>query len=292
LTSRENAALLKGFRAVDEIIALDRARFQSWNPAQIVRSAYILLRGLRREPFSLAFDFQSYGETELMSWWSGAPERWGFANKAGRGWAYTGTSIRSPEIHPVDWNLSLLRAAGLNAVSAPNEYFLPDEDLARGREYFRSHKLEASRPTLFLQPFTSNPGKNWPLKNFLELAAHGRSAGWQIIFGGGPAESAALEPARAAGFVVAAGAPLMVSAGLMKLSGVVVGGDTGLVHLAVAMQKRVVMLMEFNTPGSCHPFQHPDWAVTAPVGKRMPDIEMGKVINVVERALAEVAVVK
>ncbi len=32
LTSRENASLLEGFREVDEIITLDRARFQSGNP--------------------------------------------------------------------------------------------------------------------------------------------------------------------------------------------------------------------------------------------------------------------
>jgi heptosyltransferase-1 len=36
LTSRENAPLLEGFREVDEVITLDRARFQSGNPRAIL----------------------------------------------------------------------------------------------------------------------------------------------------------------------------------------------------------------------------------------------------------------
>jgi ADP-heptose:LPS heptosyltransferase len=39
------------------------------------------------------------------------------------------------------------------------------------------------------------------------------------------------------------------------------GGDTGLGHLAVAQGRRVVMLMMHKHPGACVPFQHPEWAV-------------------------------
>ena len=88
--------------------------------------------------------------------------------------------------------------------------------------------LDAARPTLFIQPFTSSPQKNWPLENYLALARHWRSRGLQIIFGGGPADRAALEPARAEGFCISAGPPLLVSAGLAKLSSFMLGGDSGL----------------------------------------------------------------
>ena len=47
LTSRENAPLLEGFREVDGVITLDRARFQSGNPMAILSEAFSLFRRLR-----------------------------------------------------------------------------------------------------------------------------------------------------------------------------------------------------------------------------------------------------
>jgi ADP-heptose:LPS heptosyltransferase len=101
----------------------------------------------------------------------------------------------------------------------------------------------------------------------------------QVIFGGGPGERAKLAPAAAAGFAVAAGTPLLVSAGVARLSTVVVGADTGLLHWSVAMGKRVVMLMKSNAPGDPHPFQHPDWALTPAAGKSVSAIPLDDVLK-------------
>ena len=60
---------------------------------------------------------------------------------------------------------------------------------------------------------------------------------------------------------MSAGVPLLVAAGLMCSADLVLGGDTGLLHLAVAIGKRVVMLMGNAGSGSCHPFGHPEWAL-------------------------------
>ena len=72
LTSRENAALLEGFREVDEVITLDRVRFQSGNPKAILSEAFSLFCRLRGGKFSLVVDFQGYGETAWLAWLSGA----------------------------------------------------------------------------------------------------------------------------------------------------------------------------------------------------------------------------
>ena len=47
----------------------------------------------------------------------------------------------------------------------------------------------------------------------------------------------------------------------MKLSTLIVGGDTGFLHLAVALGKRVLMLMQYVGPGSAAPYGHTDWAL-------------------------------
>lgn len=287
LTSRENVSLLEGFREVDGVIALERARFQSGNPGAIVSEAFSLLRRLRRGKFSLVVDFQGYGETAWLAWLSSAPRRWGVVYSRGRRWAYTHSVTRNDRIHHVDRYLSLLEQCGLRRGAIRNEFVLPDSALNEAQQFFAAHLLSPARPTLFLQPFTSSPNKNWPLDRQLVVARHWQARGWQIVFGGGPAERDALEPVRQAGFVVSAGVSLLVSGGLMKLASVILGGDTGALHLAVALGKRVVMTRSSIVPGSPYPYQHPDWAVTPGAGRDVSGIETGTVIEACARAFSE-----
>ena len=289
LTSRENAPLLEGFQEVDEVITLDRARFQSGNPQAILSEAFSLLRRVRRGKYSLVVDFQGYGETAWLAWLSGAPQRWGSVYGPGRRWAYTRGVTRNERIHHVDWYLSLLEQCGLRSGKILNEFVLPEEALNEARRFFAAHNLKPDQPTLFIQPFTSSPNKNWPLDRYLEVARHEREHGLQILFGGGPAERAALEPVRQSGFPVSAGAPLLVTGGLMKLSSLVLGGDTGALHLAVAIGKRVVMNRDSIAPGKPFPYQHPDWAVTPMNGRDVSSIETSAVIEACAQTLAQQA---
>ena len=284
LVSKENALLLRGFLEIDEVLPLDRAVYFSKNLPAMCRSTFELLRRLREPRFSRVIDFQGYGETEFFAWWSGAPQRSGSVYHPPRGWTYTRGVRRNKHIHPADGNLSLLQQCGLHIGEIRNEFVLPGDALDEAKQFFAAHNLDAARPTLFIQPFTSSPHKNWPLENFLALATHWRARGTQVTFGGGPSERAALEPARVAGFPVAAGTPLLVTAGLMKLSTVIVGADTGLLHLAVAMGRRVMMLMRFNAPGNTHPFRHADWTVMPPAGKSILEIPTTAVIEACARA--------
>jgi ADP-heptose:LPS heptosyltransferase len=287
LVSQEHAPILRGFADVDEVIPLNRSIYRARNlPAAGAATARLLLR-LRRLNFSRAIDFHGYGETELLSWWSGAPERWGCVYRPLRGWTYTRGIPRRGGIHAAEGHLSMLNQCGLTFGEVRNEYSLPRDAQDAAANFFAEHHLDPSRRTLFIQPFTSTPEKNWPLEKYLALAEHGRSRGWQVLFGGGSSERAALEPALAAGFVVCAGTPLLVAAGLMKRSALVVGADTGLLHLAVAMGQRVIMIMVSNTAGAAHPFRHPDWTVTPPPGKTVWGIPTAMVIEACDRALDE-----
>ncbi|MGO9586021.1 MAG: glycosyltransferase family 9 protein [Limisphaerales bacterium] len=287
LTSSENAPLLQGFQEVDEAIALDRARFQSGNPRAVLSEAFSLFRRLRRGRFSLVVDFQGYGETAWLARLSGAPQRWGSVYGPGRRWAYTHGVTRDDRLHHVDRYLALLEQCGLRPGKILNEFVLPDEGLNAARQFFAAHDLNTAKSTLFIQPFTSSPGKNWPLDRHLAVAQLWRKRGWQILFGGGPAERTALESVHQAGFPVSAGVPLLVTGGLMKLSSFILGGDTGALHLAVALGKRVVMIRNSIAPGSPYPYQHPDWAVIPTSGRVVSSIETSAVIEACERALNE-----
>jgi ADP-heptose:LPS heptosyltransferase len=287
LTSKENVPLISGFREVDEVIALDRANFKSRNPKRILTEAFSLMRRLRGGKFSLVVDFQGFGETAWFARLTGASRRWGNVYGSGRRWAYTRGVQRDNRIHFVDGNLALLQQGGLRQVEISNAFFLPENADAEARRFFLAAGLAPAKPTLFIQPFTSSPHKNWPLDRYLAVARHWQANGLQVLFGGGPAESAALEPARRAGFAVSAGTPLLVTGGLAKLSTLVLGGDTGILHLAVAMGKRVVMIMNSTAPGRPFPFRHANWAVAPPNDRIISNIQTGTIIQACERAFAE-----
>jgi len=286
LVSKEFASLLQGFAEVDEVIPLDRAPFQRKQLKAICAETLGLVRRLRAGRFALVIDFQGYGETAAMTWLTRAPQRWGSVYRPSRRWAYTKWAVRNDRLHPADWNLSLVTQCGLKPGTVRNEFRLPDSARNAAREFFAAHGLDATKATLFIQPFTSSPQKDWPLEKSLALGRHWKSQGLQVILGGGPAERAALEPARQASFVTSAGVPLLTTAGLVELSTLVVGGVTGLLHLAVAMQKRVVMLIGYAEDEPGFPYQHRDWAVVAGNAVPADSIPVEAVIDATTKAFA------
>lgn len=287
LVSREHATLLEGFRAVDQVITLDRQKLRRFNPFAMAGEILRLGRRLRTERFSLVVDLQGYGETGLMTWYTGAPKRWGTVYRRQRSWAYTQPVLRDPEAHPAQSHLDLLARCGLTPTHPTNEFALPGTALEEARRIFASHGLRENRPAVFVQPFTSTAEKDWPLEQYLAIAAKLKERGQQVLFSGGPADREALEPARQQGWPVTAGTPLLVTGGLMKLSNLVLGGDTGVLHLAVALGKRVLMLMTSTGPGSCYPFLHCDWTLVPKPGSGMAGLEQEAVERAVSDALGE-----
>ncbi len=288
-TSRENAPLLEGFREVNQVIALDRSALRSGNVLKVAGEFLRLMKRLRAGKFSMVVDFQGYGETAWLTRLTGAPQRWGQAHRRGRRWAYTQPIEHIPAVHPAEAHLVLLKQCGLSVGSVRNEFILPETALNDARAWFARHQLDPAKPTIYLQPLTSGAHKNWPLDNYLAVARHWHSRGAQIIFGGGPSDPILLEPARREGFAVSAGAPLLVTGGIMQLSTLVLGGDTGALHLAVAQGKRVLMLLHQDSPGSPTPFQHPDWVVVAPKPVAIAEIPVAKVLAAAKRAFNELA---
>ncbi len=288
LTSQEHVSLLKGFTAVDEVLPLDRTRYRLGTPLAMWGATVDLVRRLRRGRFGLVVDFQGYGETALFAWLTRAPQRWGNVYRPARRWAYTQGVARNEALHPVDWNLSLLTSCGLRSGPVCNEFHLPPAEVQSAAALFARHGCDPRKPTLYLQPFTSSPQKNWPLEKYIALAEHWRGRGVQILFGGGPADCDRLRPASAAGFPVSAGAPLLTAAGLVQLSTLAIGGDTGLLHLAVALGKRVIMVMQHPGDGAATPFGHADWVVAPkPGAATVAEIELPALVAASTAAFRE-----
>ena len=287
LTSAENQPIVEGFAGVDEVLALDRKLYKKFNLKAISGATFDLLRRLRRGKFSLVVDFQNYGETALLARLTRAPQRWAccFGRKL-RHAAYTHRLPRPNHVHPAEGHLQLLTHFGLRPAPVRNEFRLPDRGRAEARRLFAEYGLSPAKPTLFIQPFTSSPQKNWPLGNYVAVARHWKAKGVQVVFGGGPGEQRLLTPVIAGGFPVFAGNPLATVVWLMNFSTLTIGGDTGLLHLAVAMGRRVLVLMSPGGPGSPTPYLRNEWVVRPHGGRGVSEIKLEAVNRAIAAALA------
>jgi ADP-heptose:LPS heptosyltransferase len=281
LTSAENESIVAAFSDVNKRLALDRRI-----PAIATGSLQVLQR-LRRGKFSLVIDTQCYAETAAMARFTGAPQRWGY--KLGGRWRshlYTHSLERADDRHPVDAHLKLLTDLGLKPAPVENRLRLSEQGRGEAAEFCARHQLKPEATTLFIQPFTSAPHKTWALGNYVTVAAEWRRRGVQVIFGGGPAERDLLKPALDSGFPVTAGLPLAATAWALDLATIIVGGDTGLLHLGVAMGKRVAMLMAPYGPESTIPYGHADWVI-CPKSGSVADLQTEAVSKGIEQAFLE-----
>jgi len=99
---------------------------------------------------------------------------------------------------------------------------------------------------------SSRPGKRWPDAHWIALSAYLARAGFAIVFpGGSPAEraDAARLAAASTGGVAAPDMDLPEAAALLCHANAVVGVDTGLTHLAVALGSPTVGIYVATQPG-------------------------------------------
>ncbi len=224
-----------------------RWRSQPWRAGQ----GFALIRALRRVGFDVVFDFQGLVKSALLAGFSGAPRRIGFDperfKEKGIQFFYTETSPGEANLdrHVIDTNLDLVaKLAPMATAEAriPLRIPAPDEDHVQ-RELAR---LDVSRPVVI------NPGagwvtKMWPAENYARLGREiERRAGYPVVYTYGPGEEALIERIRAAnppGRARAFPTSILQLAALCRLATLMVAGDSGPLHLAVAMGTATVAVL-------------------------------------------------
>ncbi|CUH94502.1 hypothetical protein P22_0568 [Propionispora sp. 2/2-37] len=288
------AEVLKGFPNLDEILIIKKKDLASKNIAKLWAMSSDLYHTIQRNNYQLAIDFVGHGEQAFFLWLSGIKHRWGSikTRKPLRQWFYTNYFIRELDnVHLIDQHLMLLEKGGLTRLPIKNQYVVPREHMDKAKKLFQHWGLSLQEPTLFIQPFTGNgvTGKIWPLERYVALADYWKERGLQVVFGGGPSERDKLNTV-AAQYPVAAGqADFVTSVGLASLSSIVVGGDTGLMHAALATGRRTVMLVGPTNYKRIGPYQHPEWAVRPQSGNVIQDIGVEQVLEATSAALSEIS---
>lgn len=256
---RELVELVAGVEAIP-------VRMKKWSREP--RTALASLRNLRGA--ATAIDFQGLIKSAALGWLSGAGRRIGFAADAIRekpALLFTNEK-RSVDTtkHVIDQNLELARVR-------PGR--------ADWEAFPRRDGLDPYANAIVLLPGAGKPNKVWPVERFRELA---KAIGPDALVVWGPAER---ELAERIGGRLAPPTDLRELAWILRHAQVVIGADTGPLHLAVALGTPVIGLYGPTDPRRNGPYGQPDRVIDRfQTTKLMESITVEEVVTMLGKVTA------
>lgn len=232
------APVLAGSPIIQRIHRVPRKILRTGSLTERLGAGRALIHELRAASYDVVIDAQGLAKSAVAAWCCAAPIRLGHARPRARegSWLVSQQRIRSSAVHVIDQQRDLARLMGI-VPSAGWSFPLPPwtAERAWATNELRAVQLE--------QPWTLNVGAGWPTKVWpvarqIEFAAALRARGTPLLVAwGSPAEQAVARQVvdGAAHGVVAPPSTIPQLAGLLAASRVVVSGDTGPLHLALAL---------------------------------------------------------
>ena len=247
---RRSAEILRANPLIDDLIEVDTRSIRSrQNTDGILNDIRTQARGLRRNKYDIAIDFQGLLKSAAIAKMSGARRRFGFGRKVLREPAsrflLTDTVEVPRQIHVIRKNLALASAA-LGIAVPDNSFEFP---IDAGPVHLREAEETIARvgpEFAILNPGGGWATKLWPAEHYGKLARliWGRHRIASVISVGPKEEHLAQSALDHAGdaHVTVANISLKGFYELSKRASLYVGGDTGPTHLAVAAGTPVVGL--------------------------------------------------
>ena len=251
----KHRAIVDLVTAIDRVIAVDTSSLRGWTDA---------VRALRVTKYDLAIDLQGLLKSAVLARASGAARVVGFSiwhlrEKTAR--PFYSDAHDAQADHVIRKNLRLLEALGVH-----------DTEIAFPIAGTSPAALDALRVSIGSAPFALiNPGAAWPNKRWLperfgEVAAFLRDAcGLTPVVVWGPGEEPLAHSVVASsggGTVLAPPTGVADIITLARSAALVVSGDTGPLHLAMAAGARTVSVFGPTDPVRNGPFVPDDLAVS------------------------------
>jgi heptosyltransferase I len=249
------AGLLEAEPALDEVIVWPKRDWATlWQGRHAVGLARAVLefRGLlRARRFDTALDLQGLLKSAALAKLSGAPQRIGLGSREGSRLLMTRTIERGGAIQRISSEyLHFAQALGLDVGDFVPRLQVSGAADVQARVLLDRHALVPGRFVAFA-PFTTRPQKHWFEDAWSELASLVRDElGLTPVLLGGPANRA--PGARLSGHGrmtdLTGHTPLAQSAAVIRHAALVVGVDTGLTHIGIALDRPTVALFGSTRP--------------------------------------------
>jgi heptosyltransferase-1 len=214
-----------------------------------------VLSELRGVQYQVAVDFQGAARSALIAYWSGAPTVFGAMQPRENiaSMFYTRPVITRGE-HVVEQNMSLAEAVAEDEFNTPAAV-LP-YDVAAEKECEQRLSELGIRDFALLNPGAGWGAKQWPAERYGSVAGKLAGKGLKSLVNFGPGEEELAHKVE----VVSHHAAQSISCSLtqlialMRRAKVFIGGDTGPLHLAAALNVPVVGIYGPTNPARNGPF--------------------------------------
>ncbi len=250
IVEKKSADVVLGNPYLDKVIVWDRGSEGSTlaRAARFIKGAVQLRRDLKALDFDVSVDLQGLLRSGLVCLVSGSKRRLGFAD-ADEGSAYLYHDKYDPggdEVNAQQRNLDLLRTIGVESTDTAMHMPVTDEDRTFADAFFEQQRLVGEKVVAFC-PATTWFNKHWIPEGWSGVAdILGEKHNAKPLILGSKADIALAQQIADAAHhkpVISAGQTTLKQAGaLMEKCTAVIGVDTGLLHMAVALDRPAVGL--------------------------------------------------
>jgi lipopolysaccharide heptosyltransferase II len=228
LTEPASREVLEGNTTVDNVVIFDRA-----NDRPVA-----FLWCLRSRHYDLVIDLFGNPRTALMTCFSGARHRVGYAFR-GRRYAYNVlVRPRGGEVHNTEFNLDALRAIGIEIVDYEIAFWFSKEEEDYAEDFVRQNRLSGEL-VVALNPSGSWYTKRWGSKKFAMLGdqlVEEDKAKVLLLWGPGELEDARrIQGMMRFPAIISPKTSLKQLAALLKRCSLLVSNDAGPMHLAAIL---------------------------------------------------------
>lgn len=271
LVQPECAPLLECHPGLNDVLIWPRQEWLTlWRHRRLLTLARRVLafrRRLRAERFDLALDLQGLMKSGLLTWLSGAPKRVGLGSREGSRWLMTRVLPRGGDTRRIGSEYRFLA----ETLELPTGEFrmalhTAPEDRAFAAAQMQEQGLDEGY--VVLCPFTTRPQKHWVESRWAELAAElARDFGLPSVLLGAPADRVAagrILAARTSNILCLVGqTSLREAAAVIERARLVIGVDTGLGHMGIALARPTLVLFGSTRPyldtnrANAHVLYHP-----------------------------------
>ncbi len=257
IAEKNFAGLLLGSPVLDEVIQIDLDYLRSASLFDGINYLRTLKKDLRMRQFDLVLDLHGIFKSAFVVWMTGCRERFGRAIMREGSWLVSkAVSGARTKDHVIQQYLDVIRFLGSSVVNPT----FPLPDLTREKQRVK-HLLANCSPSakrIVVAPGTSKANKEWPLSHFALLSRMLRQDGWTIVVVGASGDAAKgrfLAEQAETGVVDLTGkTTLKELAALLSDAALFVGGDTGPLHIAVAVGIPIVSLYGPTRPALTGPY--------------------------------------
>jgi heptosyltransferase-1 len=270
-------AILKNNPQLDEIIEFDRQRWGQmvWK-ISAAGDFFRFLRKLRKKQYDLVLDLQGLFRSGFISFCSGAAERVGFAHARELAWFFYTHRISIPDEkeHVVDSYWRFAQYLGFGDMKKQFDIPVESEVAHEVRKLLCENELTTDKPYLVMLVGGTECAKRWSPEKFALLAdsVRNRYDIKTVLLGAGGEERQAarkvLENGETEIIDLVDKTSLPQAVALMRYARLVVGNDSGPLHIAAALAVPLVGLYGPTDPIVVGPYGQSDGVVQAGASQR------------------------